>query len=177
MVPRCKDQYYRTDMLFVAQAVHSFLVHWPVSRFSSEHSIQILRNRGTLSLWFQQASILLIWKKVIHACTHKQSLYTVQRYVTNRVDNTGMSITYEFLGQLVLNGYLAYFCYFCFVITSMIILTTVSLQCLLFSLQWLWLCLVTMSRTSLHLFGTCFFEQILLASAWQINLPSHPLTL
>ena len=43
-------------MLFVAQAVYYFLVHQPDSRFSLEHSIQILRNRGTLSLWFQQAS-------------------------------------------------------------------------------------------------------------------------
>ena len=32
-----------------------FLVHQPVSRFSLEHSI-FLRNRGTPSLWFQQAS-------------------------------------------------------------------------------------------------------------------------
>ena len=56
MVPRCKDRYYGKDLLFVAQAVHYFLVHQPVSRFSLEHAIQILRNRGTLSLWFQQAS-------------------------------------------------------------------------------------------------------------------------
>ena len=40
----------------MAQAVHPFLVHRAVSRFSLEHSIRILHNRGTLSLWFQQAS-------------------------------------------------------------------------------------------------------------------------
>ena len=40
----------------MAQAVHYFLVHRPVSPFSLENSIQILRNRGTLSLWLQQAS-------------------------------------------------------------------------------------------------------------------------
>ena len=76
MVPRCKDRYYGKDLLFMAQAVHSFLVHWPVPCFSIEHSIQILCNQGTLSLWFQQASRTVNLMEG-YLCVHSRTIFTL----------------------------------------------------------------------------------------------------
>ena len=72
----------RKDLLFMAQAVLYFLVHRPVSRFSLEHSIQILCNQGTLCWWFQQASRTVNLTEG-YLCVHSRaiSLYcTMIRY-------------------------------------------------------------------------------------------------
>ena len=92
--------------------------------------------------------------------------YTVRRYVTNQVDNTGMSITYEFLGQLVLNGYLALIfllLLFCDYFYDYSYHRINSMPLFLFAVT------VTMSNDYVQNFamslGICFFEQILLTSA------------
>ena len=95
MVPRCKDQYYGKDLLFVVQALHYFLVHQPVSRFSLEHAIQILRNRGTPSLCFQQASRTVNLTEG-YPCVHSRtiSLQTVRRYGTSQCGQDRDEFTY-----------------------------------------------------------------------------------
>jgi len=96
----------------------------------------------------------------------------------NQVDNTGMSITY-----VITRSRYSMVIGINFLATSVLwlllwlFLPWYHCNASFLSSQWLWLCLMTMSRTSLHLLGTRFFEQILLTSACNINVPSHPLIL
>ena len=96
------------------------------------------------------------WQKVIRACTHEQSLYKLYDVTVRvNVDNTGTGTSLlTNLRKSLLNGIsVSISCYFCFVITSMIIHNT-EITSNDSSSQWLWLCLMTMSSDCFSL-GEC----------------------